>query len=151
MGILPIALLTAAFSVLDSGDLATPDEARGMLKQFAQHYKEVGRSRALMDFDSGMRPYFDPNRDLYVVCVTPLRRVAAYGPDPKLVGSPMDVLKDGEGKPLGAAILKAGSAKAGGSVPFKARSAATGKLEPRVLFAQKFGNDVCGVSVRTGK
>ena len=147
MNVLPIALLLAAFPVLDAGDRATPEEAKGMLKQFAQHYKEVGRSRAISDFDSGMRPYFDPNRDLYVVCVTPLRRVAAYGPNPKLVGSPFEVLKDGEGKALGAAIFKAGSAKAGGSVPFKARNAATGKLEPWVIFAQKFGNDVCGVAV----
>ena len=147
MGILAVALLTAAFTVLDAGDRATPEEARGMLKQFAQHYKEVGRNRAIADFDSGMRPYLDRDRDLYVVCLTPLRRISAYGPDPKLVGSAYDRLKDADGKPIGAAILKAGSAKAGGSVRFRARNALNGKVEAKVIYAQKFGSDICGVAV----
>ena len=147
MHLLAMALLTAAFGILDSTDRATTDEAKGMLRQFAQHYKEVGRAQAILHFDSGMRPYFDPNRDLYVVCMTANRRIAAYGPDPKLVGSPIDVLKDADGKPIGAGILKAGSAKAGGSFRFKGRNALSGKADQKVAVAQKFGNDVCAVVV----
>jgi hypothetical protein len=57
------------------------------------------------------------------------------------------VLKDASGKPLGEAILKAGSAKGGGTVSYMMINPMTGKPEPKIVYAQKMGEDVCGVGV----
>jgi cytochrome c len=107
----------------------------------------VGRAKALADFNAGKAPFKD--RDLYVVCLAPNNTIAANGQFPKYVGSPVDVLKDAKGKPLGTEILKAGSAKEGGTVSFVMTNPVSGKMEPKVLFAQKFSDDVCGVGAYT--
>ena len=136
-------LLTPAVAA----DRATPDEAKALLQKAAAHYKSVGRAKALADFNAGKAPFKD--RDLYVVCLAPNNTIAANGQFPKYVGSPVDVLKDSKGKPLGIEILKAGSAKDGGTVSFVMTNPVSGKMEPKVLFAQKFGDDVCGVGAYT--
>jgi hypothetical protein len=126
-----------------AADRGTPDEAKALLQKAAAHYKSVGRTQALADFNSGKAPFKD--RDLYVVCVSSARTVAANGQFPQFVGSPIDVLKDAKGLPLGSEILRAGSEKGGGTVNYMMTSPVSHKAEPKVLFAQKFGDDVCGV------
>jgi hypothetical protein len=141
--LLVVALASALISPATAADRATPDEAKALLQKAAAHYKSVGRAKALADFNAGKAPFKD--RDLYVVCLASNSTIAANGQFPKYVGSPVDVLKDSKGKPLGTEILKAGSAKEGGTVSFVMTNPVTGRMEPKVLFAQKFGDDVCGV------
>ena len=61
------------------------------------------------------------------------------------VGTSADALKDAGGKPLGKAIIGAASGKSGGSVRYRWMNPVSGKIEPKVSFVQKVGQDVCGV------
>jgi len=114
-----------------------------MLDKAVGHYNAAGRKQALADFNAKTPPFFD--RDLYVVCIGPDRIIAANGGYPQYVGTSVDAMKDADGKPLGQAILDAGKNPAGGSVHYRWLNPISGKIEPKVTFAKKAGEDVCGV------
>lgn len=56
----------------------TPTEARAMLDNAIAHYKAVGRTQALADFNKKAAPFSD--RDLYVVCLAPDHTIARACP-----------------------------------------------------------------------
>jgi cytochrome c len=124
---------------------ATPAEAKELLKKAEAHYKLVGRKQALADFSLKKGPFVD--RELYVVCVDGAHKVVANGAFPSYVGAPVDVLKDATGKPLGAAIVDAAAGKNGGVATFTMLNPVSGKQEPKLMYARKFGEDACGVGV----
>jgi cytochrome c len=121
----------------------TPAEAKAMLQQAVAHYQEVGRKQALADFNAKKGPFKD--RDLYVACIGPDHTIIANGGFPYLVGSSVDAWKDADGKPLGRTSFDVASSKGEGSVEYRWYNPVSGKLEPKVLFVQKVGDDVCGV------
>jgi hypothetical protein len=55
------------------------------------------------------------------------------------------ILKDANGKPLGKAIYDSASKDNTGSVRYAMVNPMTGKMEPKVMFTRKVGDDVCGV------
>lgn len=121
----------------------TPTEAKALLEKAAAHYQEVGRTQALADFTGKKAPFVA--RDLYVFCIGPNRVISAHGATASYVGSSADALKDADGKPLGKAILDAAAGKGGGSVRYRWLNPVSGKVEPKVSFVRKVGEDVCGV------
>jgi signal transduction histidine kinase len=140
-----IVMLAAAITAgpgVFGAERGTPAEAKAMLAKAVAHYQEVGRKQALADFNSKKAPFGD--RDLYVFCLGPDRIEVANGGFPSLVGTSADALKDADGKPLGKAIWDAGS-KGEGSVRYRWYNPVSTKMEPKVAFAQKVGDDVCGV------
>lgn len=121
----------------------TPDEAKAMLRKAADHYDSVGRKQALADFTGKQPPFAD--RDLYVVCIGPDRRVTANGGFPQYVGHFADLLKDANGKSIGKDILESVTSKGESSVRYVWINPVSRRPEPKVLFTQKMGDDVCGV------
>ncbi len=143
-----VALMIAAAAVPASATRAvaqrgTPAEARAMLQKAGAHYQEVGRQQALTDFTKKKAPFVD--RDLYVFCIGPKRIISAHGARASYVGTSADALKDADAKPLGKAIWDAGSGKGMGSVRYRWVNPVSGKIEPKVSYVQKVGDDVCGV------
>jgi len=98
----------------------TPAEAKAMLQQAIAHYNSVGRKQALADF-------------------------TANGGYPSLVGSSADAWKDADHKQLGARIWEVALSKGEGSVEYRWYNPVSGKIEPKVFFVQKVGDDACGV------
>lgn len=141
--ILAAVLLIAGPLWLLAGERGTPAEAKAMLKKAVAHYAGVGRKQALADFTTGKNPFRD--RDLYVVCISFDHRVSASGGFPQYVGMASDVLKDASSRPLGRAIVEAVAAKKEGTVSYLMTNPLTGDTEPKVLFAEKLSDDVCGV------
>ena len=135
-------ILVLAGAAYAAGARGTPAEAKAMLAKAVAHVKEVGRKQAFADFTAKKPPFSD--RDLYVVCLASDHTVAAHGAFPAYVGSPVDVLKDADGKNLGQAIWDAAT-KDNGEVRYPMRNPMTGKVERKVGFFQKIGDDVCGV------
>ena len=121
----------------------TPAEAKAMLQQAVAHYNSVGRKQALADFTAKKSPFAD--RDLYVACIGSDHTIIANGGFPSLVGTSADAWKDVDGKSLGRTIWEVASSKGEGSVEYRWYNPVSGKLEPKVLFVQKIGDDVCGV------
>lgn len=140
-----IVMLAAAITAgpgVFAAERGTPAEAKAMLDKAVAHYKEVGRKQALADFNAKKAPFAD--RDLYVFCLAPDHIEVANGGFPSVVGTSADALKDADGKPLGKAIWDAGS-KGEGSVRYRWYNPVSSRMEPKIAFAQKVGDDVCGV------
>lgn len=121
----------------------TPTEAKAMLRQAIAHYNSVGRKQALADFTAKKSPFAD--RDLYVACVGSNRTLVANGGFPSLVGTSLDAWKDADGQPLGRKIWDVASSQGGGSVEYRWYSPVSGKIERKVFFVEKVGDDACGV------
>jgi len=137
-----LAFVAMAVGTLAS-DRGTPAEAKAMLAKAVAHYKAVGRQQALADFTAKKAPFGD--RDLYVFCVGPDRKLVANGGYPSYVGMSVDVLKDADGHVLGKALLDAAAHVGGGSVEYPHVNPVSHKPEPKVSFVEKAGDDVCGV------
>src|SRR5258706_10758993 len=97
-----VALLLLCGGAAGAAERGTPAEAKAMLAKAAAHYQSVGREQALADFNSRKAPFGD--RDLYVFCLSPERKIVANGGFPSLVGGLPDVFKDSEGKPVAKAM-----------------------------------------------
>ena len=148
----PLASLIVALALTagaQAGDRGTPAEAKAMLAKAVAHYKAVGRTQALADFTGKKPPFGD--RDLYVFCMGPDRRMSANGGYPSFVGMSADVLKDADGRLLGKALWEAGSHEGGGAVEYPHINPVSHKPEPKVSFVQKIGQDVCGVGAYNPK
>jgi len=126
-----------------SGERGTPDEAKSMLAKAIDHYNAVGRRQALADFNGKKAPFSD--RDLYVACIGPDHIIVANGGFPSLVGSSVDAWKDAEGRSVGKASVEAVSNNGEGSVRYRWLNPVSHKIEPKVFFVQKVGEDICGV------
>jgi hypothetical protein len=95
-------------------------------------------------FQSKKAPFGD--RDLYVACLGPDHTITANGGFPQYVGASADAWKDAEGKSVGKAGWDVATSKPeGGFVSYRWFNPVTHKMEPKVTFFQKAGEDVCGV------
>ncbi len=113
----------------------TPAEAQAMLKLAVAHYLSVGRDQALKDFTNRVAPFFD--RDLYVACIDSHLIQSANGGFPNLVGSAIE--------PLSRAAWDAASTSKISSTNYAYTDPSTGQTEPKTLYYEKVGTDVCGV------
>lgn len=141
-------LLLVLFTVASAGtllaaDRGTPEQAKAMLQKAVAHYKDVGRKQALADFNGKKAPFGD--RDLYVVCIGPNRTIIANGGFPQYVGYPSGMLKDAEGKSVGEQGWAVASKKGEGTVRYHWINPVTHKMEPKITYFAKAGDDVCGV------
>jgi hypothetical protein len=123
----------------------TPDQAKAMLQKAIAHYNAIGRDQALKDFTDRVAPFFD--RDLYVVCMNSNHIETANGGFPQYVGVSADSLTDNNGVPLGKATWDAALTSTVNSVSYQWVNPVSGQTEPKTLFFQKVGSDVCGVGV----
>src|SRR5262245_53035645 len=122
----------------------TPAEAKAMLQKAVEHYQAAGRSQALADFSGRKSPFFD--RDLFVFCLgLNSSKLTAHGAFPQYVGQSIDVWRDAAGKPLGKAIQAAASNSDEGSIQYPMINPVSGKIQSKISFWKKLGEDVCGV------
>lgn len=139
----PAANSSGAAVAKSSGERGTPAEARAMLQKAVDHYNSVGRKQAFADFNDKKAPFGD--RDLYVACIGPDHLIVANGGFPSLVGTSADGWKDADGKPLGKQSWEIANSKGEGSIQYHWTNPVSHKMEPKILFFQKVGEDVCGV------
>jgi len=139
--IVPLVLLSFA-AAAQHGTVA---EAKAMLAKAVAHYKTVGRKQALAGFSAGKPPFRD--RDLYVVCIGTNGFITANGGFPEYVGASPDVWKDAKGRKLSKAFLESVTPRGDVTLHYNMVNPVTGKIEPKTLYGQKLGEDVCGVGV----
>jgi cytochrome c len=125
------------------GERGTPDEAKAMMMQAVEHYSQVGRERALKDFNGKTPPFAD--RDLYVACIDNNHKLVANGGYPSLVGTSTDAWKDADGNQLGKSIADAMSPEGEAIIKYRWYNPLSKKIEPKTGFFHKVGTDICGV------
>lgn len=150
MRIAPFVIAAAAVSAsVFAAEHGTPAEAKALLKKAAAHYTQVGRKQALADFTGKKDTWVD--RDLYVVCIDADHTVTANGAFPSYVGTSADGLRDADRNPLGKAFWNAVSNGAEGSVQYRWFNPVSGKIERKISFVRKLGDEVCAVGVYAEK
>jgi hypothetical protein len=135
-----LALTAIAVFAADRG---TPDEAKAMLQKAIAHYKSVGRKQALADFNAKKPPFGD--RDLYVVCIASDHTIVANGGFPQYVSMSADLMKDANGKSIGQAGYDLASSKGEGELHYRWINPATKKMENKVSYFARAGDDACAV------
>jgi cytochrome c len=141
--IAPVILLLLGCTTVFAADRGTPAEAKAMLQKAVEHYKTVGRKQALADFNKKKPPFGD--RDLYVACFGPDHRITANGAFPHLVGQSADLIRDADGKSVGQEGWDLASKNGEATLRYKWMNPVTHKMEQKITFFQKTGDDVCGV------
>jgi cytochrome c len=141
--IVPVILLLLAGGALFAADRGTPAEAKAMLQKAVEHYRTVGRKQALADFNKKKPPFSD--RDLYVACFDGTHRITANGAFPQLVGQSADLIRDADGKSVGQEGWDLASKNGEATLRYKWMNPVTHKMEPKITFFQKTGDEVCGV------
>lgn len=134
-----VCLLTAGWAV--AGEKGTPQEAMALLDKAVKAIETDGEAKALAAFNDPKGGY--QNGDLYVFCSGPDKKTTA-NIDPSMIGVDQSAIKDVDGKAVGMEI-QAAAAKGGGTVEYKWKNPASGKIETKVSFVKKAGNQVCGV------
>jgi cytochrome c len=141
--IVPVVLFALAAAALSAADRGTPAEAKAMLQKAVDHYKSVGRKQALADFNKKKAPFGD--RDLYVACFGADHRITANGGFPKLVGESADLIRDADGQSVGQEGWDLASKNGQATLRYSWMNPVTRKMEPKITFFTKVGDDVCGV------
>ena len=134
-----LCLLAAGWAA--AGEKGTPEEAKALLDKAVKAIETGGEVKALAAFNDPKGGFQD--RDLYVFCSGPDKKVTAHI-DKAMLGMDETTIKDADGKAVGAEIL-AVAAKGGGTVEYKWKNPVSGKVETKVSFVKKAGNQVCGV------
>ncbi len=143
LSILPLFIATASTTPSATGR-GTPLEAKNMLAKAVSHYETVGRDRALADFTAKAVPFND--RDLYVVCIGPDRRITASGGFPEYVGLSADVfLRDADGNSIAQKGWDLAMLKGQGEIVYNWFNPATLFIEKKITFFAHTGDEVCGV------
>ena len=140
-------ILTLAAIALFAADRGTPADAKAMLQKALEHYKSVGRKQALADFNAKKPPFGD--RDLYVVCIGSDHTIVANGGFPQYVGMSADLMKDANGKSIGQAGFDLANSKGAGELHYRWLNPVTKKMENKVSYFAKAGDDACAVGAYT--
>lgn len=134
-----VALLAAAGAA--AGEKGTADEAKAMLDKAVAEVQKDGSAKAIAKFNDPAGGFRD--RDLYVFCMDGNHKITAH-PDASLRGSDAATLKDSAGKAFGVEMVE--KAKKGeGAVEYMWKNPVSGKVEAKVSFLKKAGDQVCGV------
>jgi cytochrome c len=126
--------------VVFAGDKATTAEAQALLDKAVKMVETEGSTKAIAAFNDPKGGFVD--RDLYVFCYGPDGKITAHR-DPALVGNPIAGVKDADGKEIGKEMAALGTK--GGSLEYKWKNPVSNKVETKVSYLKKAGDQVCGV------
>jgi cytochrome c len=139
--VIPFSMILGA--ALPAANHGTPAQAKAMLEKALAHYKSVGRTQALADFNARKAPF--TGQDLYVFCIGADHLLTADGGFPEYVGQSADLLKDTQGKSVGQAGWEIATSKGEGELQYQWFNPETKLVEAKISYFAKAGQDVCGV------
>jgi signal transduction histidine kinase len=134
-----LSLLAAGWAT--AGEKGTPAEAKALLDKAVTLVQTEGDTKALATFNDPKGGYQD--RDLYVFCFGPDNKVTA-NIDKSLIGTDEMNIKDADGKAIGKEMM-AITKKGEGTLEYKWKNPVSQKVETKVSYLKKAGNQVCGV------
>ena len=119
---------------------ATPEEAKAMLDRAVKLVHTDGEEKALAAFNDPKGSFRD--RDLYVFCYGTDTKITAHPTVP--LGTDVTSIKNSAGESVGKQWAEV-AGKGGGSLEYRWTNPVSKKLENKVSFFKKAGNQVCGV------
>ena len=113
---------------------ATPDEAKAIVKKGIEHFRKVGRDRAMADFCKLEGPFID--RDLYVVVIK-IDGLELAHINPKSVNKNVLDLRDADGTYLIKERLDAAKGATSGWQDYKFFNPVTKKIEAKRAYWER--------------
>ncbi len=125
-------MLMVSVSFVQAQDKGTPDEAKALVKKAVAFTKEVGKDKALVEFNNPKGKFV--YKDLYVF-VTDISGVSLAHPmTPALVGKNLTDLKDADGKYFVRERAEIVKAKGSGTVDYRWSNPKTKKVEKKQTY-----------------
>ena len=135
-----LMVLFAAGAAL-AQEKSTPEEAKALLDKAVAEVQKDGSAKAIAKFNDAKGGF--QQDDLYVFCMDSSNKISAH-PDTAMRGVDAASLKDANGKAFGVEMVAAAK-KGSGSVEYMWKNPESGKVEAKVSFLKKAGDQFCGV------
>ena len=135
------ALCLAAAGWAFAAEKGTPEEAKALLDKAVKAIETDGEAKALAAFNDPKGGYQD--RDLYVFCTGPDGKTSAHR-DASMIGKISADIKTPDGRMVGKEIAELAT-KGGGTIEYQWPNPSTNKVETKISYIEKAGNQVCGV------
>jgi signal transduction histidine kinase len=128
------ALLAAAFFAAAgrSAQADTAADAKALLERAVAHIQAVGAARAYADITRPDGGFVEG--ELYVFCTTPDGTMLAHGGNPKLVGRNLMAIRDPEGTPTTATIIRVGQTQGQGWLEYLWPNPTTGRVQRKATY-----------------
>jgi signal transduction histidine kinase len=143
VGACAVALLVFTLAAT-AAERATPQEAQALLDKAVKAI-QADEAKALAAFNDPKGGYQD--RELYVFCSGPDGKTTAHR-DAKMIGGDTADIKTPDGRMVGKEIAELGK-KGGGRIEYQWPNPVTSKVETKVSYIKKAGNQLCGVGAYT--
>jgi cytochrome c len=132
-------MVVALFAAASRSAAASPaDEVQELVERAAAHIQAVGGARAFADItrpDGGF-----VNGTLYVFCSTADGTMLSHGGNPKLVGKNLIAVRDPEGTPTTAEIIRVGLTQGKGWLEYLWPNPSTGRIQRKVTYVVRIDN-----------
>lgn len=115
-----------------AGEKGTPDEAKALVKKAVAYMKEVGKEKALAEFNNPKGRFIQ--KDLYVWATGMDGTNLSHPYTPALIGKNMYNLKDADGKFFVQERIAQVKAKGSGTIEYRWTNQNTKKVELKVAY-----------------
>lgn len=130
--IMVIVLLAVGASVVMAQDKGTPEEAKALVKKAIAYIKEVGKDKALAEFNDPKGKFI--YKDLYVWATALDGTNLSHPYTPALIGKNMYNLKDADGKLFVKERIDIVKAKGSGTIEYRWTNQQTKKVEKKEAY-----------------
>ncbi len=144
IGIVITLTLMASAGIALAQERGTAAEAKAMVKKAAAFAKEVGREKALAEFNNPKGKFMQ--KDLFIWAVDTNGIGLAHPLTPGLVGKPLLGLKDADGKAHIKEEVDMAKSKSSGIIDYRWTNFQTKKVEPKQAYYEVVDNMIlnCG-------
>jgi cytochrome c len=125
-------LFTVGIGLAMAEDKGTPDEAKALVKKAVAYMKEVGKEKAIAEFNKPKGKFV--SKDLYVWATGMDGTNLSHPYTPALIGKNMYNLKDADGKLFVQERIKQVKAKGSGTIEYRWTNQNTKKVELKVAY-----------------
>ena len=146
------ALFMALFAGAATGFAAehgTRDEAVAMVQKAMTYLKQNGREKAFAEINNRQGQFVD--RDLYVVVYDMNGKNIAHGGNTKMVGKDLIDMKDVNNKPFMRERIEIVKAKGKGWQDYVFANPASGMMESKSMYIEKFEDLIIGCGIYKSK
>jgi len=138
------SMLMLALAALPA--LAAPkDDAMALVNKAVAHIKDVGKDKALADFNDAKGPFV--KGDLYVFAYTLQGVILAHPMNAKLIGKDMTEVKDSDGKSFTKDFIATVNGPGKGWVDYNWTNPSTKKIEAKSSYVAKAGDMFVGCGI----
>ena len=139
------SLIFSVLSLSSQAFAAPKDDALDLVAKAVAHVKEVGKEKALADFNDAKGPFV--KGELYVFAYTLQGVIIAHPTNPKLIGKDMTEVKDSDGKFFTKEFISTVNGPGKGWVDYNWTNPTTKKIEAKSSYVAKAGDIFVGCGI----